>query len=121
MPKSLVSRIRLIYLPFDLIFGVLIPLAVVNAIGPADSAWALLVLYGIGLGRTAGNMIMIGRIFGPAVRWMAIARDRPEPREIREADEGLRLGAARFTLASMILWVVHLALGMIVLLFVDRY
>jgi methyl-accepting chemotaxis protein len=121
MPKSLVSRIRLIYLPFDLIFGVLIPLAVMNGIEPADSLYALLVLYALGIGRTLAIMFMIGRIFGPPAHWLAIAPTRPEARELRDTDEGLRNGPRRFTAAVMTLWVIQLFVGMLVLLFHDPY
>jgi methyl-accepting chemotaxis protein len=121
MHKSLVSRIRLVYLPCDLVFGVLVPLAVVNGIEPADSLYALVVLYGLGLMRTLGNMFMIGRIFGPAAHWLAIAPARPEPRDIREVDEALRNGAKRFTAVAMTLWAAQLFAGMLVLLYADRY
>ena len=86
MPKSLVSRIRLIYFPFDLIFAALVPLAVVNAIDPADALYALFVLYGLSAVRIAVDMYMVGRIFGRAAHWLAIAPAQPEPRELREAD-----------------------------------
>jgi methyl-accepting chemotaxis protein len=121
MPKSLVNRIRLIYLPFDLIFGVLIPLALVNGIEPADWTFALLVFYVLGLGRTLGNMFMVGQIFGPTAHWIAIAPARPDSREVRDADEALRGGPRRFTLVVMTLWFTQLAAGMLLLLFVDRY
>ena len=121
MPKSLVSRIRLVYLPFDLIFGVLIPLAVMNGIEADDKVYALLVLYGLGLVRTAGVMFMVGRIFGRAAHWIAIAPARPEPRELREVDEALRSGPRRFTAVVMTLWAFQLFAGALVLLFVDRY
>ena len=121
MPKSLVSRIRLAYLPFDLMFGALIPLAVVNGIDPDDSTYALLVLYGLSVARIAGDMIMIGRIFGPAAHWLVIAPARPDAREVREADEGLRSGPGKFTAAVITLWILQLAIAMLVLMFVDRY
>jgi methyl-accepting chemotaxis protein len=121
MPKSLVSRIRLVYLPFDLIFGVLIPLAVVNGIDPADTTYALLVLYGFGVLRTVGNMVMIGRIFGHAAHWLAVAPARPDRREVSEVDEGLRSGPSKFTAVVMTLWIAQLAATMLVLLFADRY
>src|SRR5256885_14831452 len=108
MPKSLVNRIRLIYLPFDLIFGVLIPLAVVNGIEPADWTYALLVFYVLGIGRTLGNMIMIGRIFGPPAHWIAVAPARPDGREVRDADEALRSGPRKFTVGVMSLWAIQL-------------
>jgi methyl-accepting chemotaxis protein len=121
MPKSLVSRIRLIYLPCDLIFGVLVPLAVVNGIEPADSLYALLVLYGLGLVRTLGAMIMIGQIFGRAAHWLSIAPARPEARDINDCDEVLRNGPKRFTAVAMTLWAAQLFIGILVLLFADRY
>jgi methyl-accepting chemotaxis protein len=121
MPKSLVSRIRLVYFPFDLIFGVLVPLAVINGIDPADSLYALLVLYGLSAVRIAIDMFMIGRIFGPAAHWLAIAGAQPDPRELREADEGLRSGPRRFTAVAMTAWLIQLFAGMLILLFVDRY
>src|SRR5215470_5587294 len=121
MPKSLVNRIRLVFLPFDVIFGVLIPLAVMNGIDPADTTRTLLVLYGLGIARIAINMLMIGRIFARAAHWLAIAPSRPETRELREADEGLRAGAGRFTAVVMVTWALHLGVSTLVLLFVDRY
>jgi methyl-accepting chemotaxis protein len=121
MPKSLVNRIRLIYLPFDLIFGVLIPLAVVNGIEPDDWTYALLVFYVLGIARTLGNMIAIGRIFGPPAHWIEIAPARPEGRELRDADEALRSGPRKFTVVVMSLWAIQLLAGMLLLLFVDRY
>jgi methyl-accepting chemotaxis protein len=119
MPKSLVNRIRLIYLPFDLIFGVLIPLAVVNGIEPDGRAYAysLLVFYALGIGRTLGILAMIKRIFGPAAHWIAIAPVRPEAREVRYADEMLRAGPRRFTVAVVALWLTQLSISMLVLLF----
>src|SRR5678816_292708 len=121
MPKSLVSRIRLIYLPFDVIFGALIPLAVVNGISPDDTVYALLVLYGLSVVRIAVNMFMIGRIYGRAAHWLAIAPAQPEPRELREVDEALRVGPRRFTAVVMTTWVVQLFVAMLILLFVDKY
>jgi methyl-accepting chemotaxis protein len=121
MPKSLVSRIRLVYLPFDVIFAVLVPLAVVSAIDPADMSYALLVLYGLSAARLAVDWFIIGRIFGPAAHWLAVAPAQPDPRELREADEGLRNGPRRFTAAVMVTWVVQLFAAMVILLFADRY
>jgi methyl-accepting chemotaxis protein len=121
MPKSLVTRIRLVYLPFDAIFGALIPLAVVNAIDPKDTLYALLVLYGLSAVRIAVDMFMIGRIFGRAAHWLAIAPAQPEPRELREIDEELRTGSRRFTAVGMTTWVVQLFVATLILLFVDPY
>src|SRR5689334_14652056 len=118
MPKSLVSRIRLIYLPFELIFGALIPLAVVNGIDPADTSYALLVLYGLSAVRIAVDSFMIGRIYAPADHSLAA---QPDPRELREADAALRSGPRRFTAVAMTTWAVQLFIAMMILLFVDRY
>lgn len=121
MPKSLVSRIRLVYLPFDVIFGVLVPLAVINGIEPVESTYALLVLYGTSAIRIAVDMFMIGRIFGPAGHWLAVAPAQPDARELREIDEGLRQGPKRFTAVAMTTWAVQLFVAMLILLFVDKY
>src|SRR3954469_12722440 len=121
MPKSLVSRIRLVYLPFDLIFGVLIALAVVSGIDPVESSRPLLVLLGLGAVRIAVDLFMIGRIFGRAGRWLAIAPAQPDPRELREIDDSLRQGAKRFTAVAMTNWAVTLFAAMLILLFVDKY
>src|ERR1041384_7418935 len=101
MPKSLVSRIRLVYLPFDVIFAALIPLAVVNGIDPTDTLYALLVLYGLSVVRIAVDMFMIGRIYGSAAHTLSIAAAQPDPRELRDADEALRSGPRRFTAVAM--------------------
>lgn len=121
MPKSLVNRIRLVYLPFDLAFGVLIPLAVVNAIEPDGRAYAysLLVFYALGIARSLAILAMIQRIFGSAAHWIAIAPVRPEAREVRYADETLRAGPRRFTTTVVALWLAQLSIGMLILLFYN--
>jgi methyl-accepting chemotaxis protein len=121
MPKSLVSRIQLIYLPCDVVFGVLIPLAVTNGINPADSLRTLLVLWALSAVRIVFDMVMIGRVFGPPAHWLAIAPAKPDPREVRDNDEALRSGPRRFTAAVMVAWLVELFVGMMFLLFVDKY
>src|SRR5262245_36924868 len=121
MPTSLVTRIRLYYLAADLLFGIVIPLAVVNGIEPADATYSLIVLYVFGLGRTAGNMVMVGRIFGPVVRWLDSATLRPDPRELRDVDEMIRRGPMRFTTFASVFWVVQLFASVLVLLFFEPY
>jgi hypothetical protein len=121
MPKSLLSRIRIVYLPFDLIFGVLVALAVVNGIDPVESSRPLVVLLGLGAVRIAIDMFMIGRIFGRAGHWLAIAPAQPDPRELREIDDSLRQGPKRFTAVAMATWAAYLFVAMLILLFVDRY
>jgi methyl-accepting chemotaxis protein len=121
MPKSLVARIRLLYLPIDLIFGILIPLALVNCVEPVDSTYALLVLYGIGLIRTVALMIVFGRVLGPVDRWLSSASDRPEPRDLRDADARVRRAPVTLTLWVGSLFASHMIVSILVLLFVDRY
>ena len=70
MPKSLVARIRLIYFPLDLTFGILIPLALANGIGTEDTTYALFVLYALGIGRTILIMLGFGRVIGPIGRFL---------------------------------------------------
>ncbi len=121
MPTSLVARVRVIYLAFDVLFSFLIPLAVVNAIDPADWTYSLIVLYALGLGRTATNVFMIGRVFGPIARWLANAPPRPEAREVRDVDEMVRRGPTRLTVTASALWVLQVLLGLVILLYVDPY
>lgn len=119
MSTSLVTRVRLIYVPLDLIFGVLIPLAVVNGIKPADTTYALLLLYGLGIGRTLGIMWVIGRVFGPIARWLNAAPPRPDARELRDIDEMIRRGPSRITAVASALWVTQLIIGVLVLRYGD--
>ncbi|HEX3763204.1 MAG TPA: methyl-accepting chemotaxis protein [Kofleriaceae bacterium] len=111
----------MVYLPFDVIFAALIPLAVTNGVDPADTLRTLLVLWGLSAVRIVVDMLVIGRIFGPPAHWLAIAPARPDAREIREVDEALRSGPRRFTVAVMVGWLIQLFVGMMILLFVDRY
>jgi len=97
MPKSLVARIRLIYFPLDLTFGILIPLALVNGVGAKDVTYALFVLYALGIGRTLLIMFGFGRVLAPIGRWLELAPARPEPRELRMIDAMIRNGPVRLT------------------------
>lgn len=121
MPKSLVARVRVIFLMFDVLFSFLLPLAVVNAIDAADWTYSLIVLYALGLGRTAINLIMIGRVFGPIARWLAAAPPRPEAREVRDIDEMVRRGPMRLTVVCCLLWVLQIMAGVVILLYVEPY
>src|ERR671921_723249 len=105
MPKSLVARVRLIYLIFDALFSFLLPLAIVNAVEPADT------MYALGLVRTVINLVMIGRVFGPIARWLAAAPPRPDAREVREIDEMIRRGPIRLTVIACSLWVLQVLIG----------
>jgi len=121
MPKSLVARIRLLYLPLDTLFGILIPLALVNGVQPADPVYALTVLYVLGLGRTAGLMIMFGRLLGPVGRWLDVASTRPDPRDTRAIDRTIRRSPVALAMWLGGLWASQLLIGTLVLLYVDRY
>jgi methyl-accepting chemotaxis protein len=121
MPTSLVARVRVIYLFFDVLFSFLMPLAIVNAVEPADWTYSLIVLYALGLGRTAINLFMIGRVFGPIARWLATAPPRPEAREVRDIDDMVRRGPARLTLVSSTMWVLQVMVGVLILIYVDPY
>jgi methyl-accepting chemotaxis protein len=121
MPKSLVARVRLMYLPLDALFGIMIPLALVNGIEPADSTYALLVLYGLGVARTVALMGVFGWVLGPIGRWTEAPPARPDAREVRAIYD--RLQRAPYALAKWNggLWVVQLTIGTIVLLYVNPY
>jgi methyl-accepting chemotaxis protein len=121
MPKSLVARVRLIYFPLDLVFGILIPLALVNGVGASDALYALLVLYALGLGRTAMIMFGFGRVLGPIGRWLESTPSRPDPREVRAVDEMLRNGPVRMAAWVGAAWAIQLTIGGLVLLLVKPY
>src|SRR5678815_1578898 len=121
MPKSLVARIRLIYFPLDLTFGILIPLALVNGVGAKDATYALFVLYALGIGRTLIIMFGFGRVLAPIGRWLELAPTRPEPRELRMIDAMIRNGPVRLTFWVGIAWALQLSIAAIVLLYVDPY
>jgi methyl-accepting chemotaxis protein len=121
MPKSLVARIRLIYFPCDLAFGIVVPLAVVNGIGAADTIYALLVLYALGLGRTLLIMIGFGRVLGSIGRWIDTAPARPDGRELREIDARIRNAPVRLAVWVGTAWALQLAIAGFVLLYADPY
>ena len=121
MPKSLVARIRLIYFPLDLTFGILIPLALVNGVGAKDVTYALFVLYALGIGRTLLIMFGFGRVLAPIGRWLELAPARPEPRELRMIDAMIRNGPVRLTFWVGSAWALQLSVAAIVLLYVDPY
>jgi methyl-accepting chemotaxis protein len=121
MPKSLVARVRVIYLVFDALFSVVVPLAVVNAIEPADTAYALIVLYGLGLVRTAIHLVMLGRVFGPIARWLASAPPRPEAREVRDIDDRIRRAPIKLCTLACVLWASQILVAVVIFLVVDPY
>jgi methyl-accepting chemotaxis protein len=121
MPKSLVARIRLIYFPLDLTFGILIPLALVNGVGAADTTYALFVLYALGIGRTLLIMFGFGRVLGPIGRFLDAAPLRPDGKEVRDIDSMIRNGPVRMAFWVGIAWALQLTIAGLVLLYVDPY
>jgi methyl-accepting chemotaxis protein len=121
MPKSLVARIRLLYLPLDLLFGILIPLALVNGIAPENTLYALIVLYVVGLGRSAILNILFGRLFGPIGRWLDTGQFRPDARDVRAIDTTIRRAPVTLGMWLGTLWFCQLMIGTVFLLYVDPY
>ena len=121
MPKSLVARIRLLYLPLDLVFSVLIPLALLHGIAPEDTLYALVVLYAIGLGRSAVLNLLFGRLLGPVGRWLESGQDRPDARDVRAIDATIRRAPVTLAMWLGTLWFAQLMAGTLVLLYVDPY
>jgi methyl-accepting chemotaxis protein len=121
MPKSLVARVRLYYLPLDLMFSILIPLALVNGIDPTDTTYAYIVLYGLGVLRSGLTQLLFGRQLGPIGRWLESASTLPESREVREIDSMIRRAPNTAAIWIGALWVAQLMIGTLILLLVDRY
>ena len=122
MPKSLVNRVRLIYLPLDLSFGVVIPLAVANGLEVADMGYAMFLFTVCGLMfRTALIMYGFGKVFGPIDRWIASAPTNPDPREVHAADEMVRSGPTRMLGYVSLGWALTLTVPMLFMIFVDPY
>jgi methyl-accepting chemotaxis protein len=121
MPKSLVARVRLIYLPLDVMFTILIPLALVNSLDASDTTYALLVLYGLGLLRSITINIMFGRLFGPIGQWIDSASALPDSREVREIDSMIRRAPGQVTTWIGGLWLAQLVIGTLVLLYINPY
>ena len=121
MPKSLVARIRLLYLPLDLLFSILIPLALINGITPEDTLYALVVLYGVGLGRSVVLNVLFGRMFGPIGRWLQSGQYRPDARDVRAIDAAIRRAPVTLAMWLGTLWFAQLMLGTLLLLYVNPY
>jgi len=121
MSKSLVARARLLYLPFDISFGLTIPLAIVNSLDAADFTYSLIVFYILGIARTATTMIGFGRVLGPIDRWLASAPSRPEPREIQEIADAIQRAPFRIANWNSAAWVAEVVIGTAILMFFDPY
>ena len=121
MPKTVTARAQLQYLPFDLAFGVLIPLAIVNGIDAKDFWYAFAVFYVAGIGRTAATMLGFARVLQRIDSWLETAPSRPEPRDLQDIDERIGRAPLRLALWVQATWVVQIALAMLYLLYVDPY
>ncbi len=121
MPKSLLARVRLKYLPNDIGFGLLIPLAIVNGIDVSDFWYALIVFYVFGIGRSLIIQYGFYRVCRPIDRWLESVPSRPDPREIQEVDDMIQRGPARILGWVTLSWVFHVPVSMLWLLYVDPY
>jgi methyl-accepting chemotaxis protein len=121
MPKSVTARAQLQYLPFDLAFGVLIPLAIVNGIDAKDFWYAFGVFYVLGIGRTVATMFGFARVLKRIDRWLETAPSRPEARELQDIDERLGRAPLRMVFWVQITWAVQIALGLLWLLYFEPY
>ncbi|HET9625429.1 MAG TPA: methyl-accepting chemotaxis protein [Kofleriaceae bacterium] len=122
MPKSLLARVRLIYFPFDVMFSLLIPLALVKGLEVKDFWYAYSVLLGIGLVRNAVvYLFLFERVFGPIGRWIESTSAMPESREVREIDSQIRRAPNQVTFWIGSLWFMQLMIGCVILLFVNPY
>jgi methyl-accepting chemotaxis protein len=121
MSKSLVARARLLYLPFDISFGLTIPLAIVNSLDAAEFTYSLMVFYVLGIARTTTTMIGFGRVLGPIDRWFASAPSRPEPREIQEVADMIQRAPFRLANWNSAAWVAEVVIGVVILMFWNPY
>jgi methyl-accepting chemotaxis protein len=122
MPKPVTIRAQLLYLPFELVFGVLIPLAIVNGIDAADFWYALRWFLILGLGRALITILYgFPRVLRPIDRWLEEAPSRPEARELQEIDERIRRAPIKLAVWTFTAWVVQIILALAYLMYVDPY
>jgi methyl-accepting chemotaxis protein len=121
MPKSLVTRVRLMYLPFDVAIGIALPVAFAYGLEVADMTYALSVMWAISLARSLVVMYAIGRVFGPIERWLASPPDKPDRREVIDIDDQVRTGPMRMTGWVVGCWAVGLVSSVVILMVVDPY
>jgi methyl-accepting chemotaxis protein len=122
MPKSLLARVRLIYFPFDVMFSLLIPLALVKGLDVANFWYAYGVLLGLGLVRNAAvYLVLFERLFGPVGRWLESTSSLPESREVREIDAQIRRAPNQVTFWIGTLWFMQLVVGCLILLYINPY
>jgi methyl-accepting chemotaxis protein len=98
-------------------FGALLPLALVNGLNPTHSTWALLVLYGLGLVRTAALMLVFGRVLAPIARWIDSPLARPDAQEVRTTHASIRRGPMELAKWYGWLWAAQLLVGSLVLIY----
>jgi methyl-accepting chemotaxis protein len=121
MHKSLLTRVRLQYLPLDLTFGILIPLAIVNGIEAADFTYSFFVFYIVGIGRTLLIQYGLGRVFGPIDRWLDAAPSRPDAQDLHRIDGMIQRGPVRLIGWVAGAWSLHLVIAILWLLFITPY
>jgi len=121
MPKSLLGTVRLKYLPNEIVFSVLIPLAIVSGIEASDFVYSLIVFYAFGVGRWLIVQLGFYRVCRPIDRWLESAPSRPDPREVQEIDELIQRGPVRLLAWVTGAWVFHIFAAMLWLLYVNPY
>ncbi|HEY0190316.1 MAG TPA: methyl-accepting chemotaxis protein [Kofleriaceae bacterium] len=116
------TRFRLIYLPFDVMFSLLIPLALVKGLEVEDFWYSYGVVLGVGLLRNLFvHLVLFERMFGPINRWLESTSAMPESREVREIDGQIRRAPIQLTSWIGSLWLAQLVIGCLVLLLVNPY
>lgn len=121
MPKSVTARAQLLYLPFDLAFGVLVPLSIVNGIDAADFWYAMIAFVVLGIGRTLATMLGFAYVLSPIDRWLKTAPSRPDARELQDIDERIRRAPVRLAFWVQITWTVQIILALVWLMYVSPY
>jgi methyl-accepting chemotaxis protein len=121
MSKSLLTTVRLRYLPLDLTFGILIPLAIVNGIEAADFTYSLVVFYIAGVMRSLLIQFGFGQVFGPIDRWLESASTRPDSTELNAIDSMIQRGPVRLIAWVGGAWTLQLIIALLWLLFVTPY
>jgi methyl-accepting chemotaxis protein len=121
MSKSLLGTVRLKYLPTEIGFSVLIPLAIVSGLDVSDFAYSLIMFYAFGVGRWLIVQFGFYRVCRPIDRWLEAAPSRPDPREVQEIDEMIQRGPVRLLAWVTGSWVFHIVAAMLWLLYVNPY
>jgi methyl-accepting chemotaxis protein len=121
MSKSLLGTVRLKYLPTEIGFSALIPLAIVSGLDVSDFAYSLIMFYAFGVGRWLIVQFGFYRVCRPIDRWLEAAPSRPDPREVQEIDEMIQRGPVRLLAWVAGSWAFHIVAAMLWLLYVNPY